>query len=51
MPLKQEPADQPGTFQPMHGLKLVKEDVVPQEQLLHFPAVEQPAAKGRNLEQ
>ena len=31
----------------MHGLKLViKEDVVPQEQLPHFPAIEKLAAKG-----
>ena len=31
----------------MHGLKLVvKEDVVPQEQMPHFPAVEKLAAKG-----
>ena len=37
----------PSTFQPMHGLKLViKEDVLPQEQLPHFPAIERLAAKG-----
>ena len=33
MPPKQEAAEDPNTFQPMHGLKLViKEDVLPQEQ-------------------
>ena len=47
MPPKQEPADRPTTFQPMHGLKLViKEDVLPQEQLPHFPAIERLAARG-----
>ena len=34
-------------FQPMHGLKLViKEDVMPQEQMPHFPALEKLAANG-----
>ena len=37
----------PRSFQPMHGLKLViKEDVMPQEQMPHFPALEKLAAKG-----
>ena len=32
VPPRQEPTAQPGTFQPMHGLKLViKEDVLPQD--------------------
>ena len=44
--LQQDPSDA-NSFQPMHGLKLVvKEDVVPQEQMPHFPAVEKLAAKG-----
>ena len=35
------------SFQPMHGLKLViKEDVMPQEQMPHFPALEKLAANG-----
>ena len=47
IPPKQDLGDQPSAFQPMHGLKLViKEDVVPQEQMPHFPAVEKLAAKG-----
>ena len=34
-------------FQPMHGLKLViKEDVMPQQQMPHFPALEKLAANG-----
>ena len=34
-------------FQPMHGLQLViKEDVMPQEQMPHFPALEKLAANG-----
>ena len=34
-------------FQPMHGLKLViKEDVMPQEQMPHFPALAKLAANG-----
>ena len=45
-PSQQDPSDA-SAFQPMHGLKLVvKEDVVPQEQMPHFPAVEKLAAKG-----
>ena len=37
----------PSSFQPMHGLKLViKEDVMPQEQMPHFPALEKLAANG-----
>ena len=45
-PSQQDPSDA-NAFQPMHGLKLViKEDVVPQEQMPHFPAVEKLAAKG-----
>ena len=37
----------PRAFQPMHGLKLViKEDVMPQEQMPHFPALEKLAANG-----
>ena len=37
----------PSSFQPMHGLKLViKEDVMPQEQMPHFPAIEKLAANG-----
>ena len=35
------------SFQPMHGLKLViKEDVMPQEQMPDFPALEKLAANG-----
>ena len=46
IPSQQDPSDA-NSFQPMHGLKLVvKEDVVPQEQMPHFPAVEKLAAKG-----
>ena len=44
----------PRALQPMHGLKLViKEDVMPQEQMPHFPALEKLAAisLSRNLEQ
>ena len=37
----------PRALQPMHGLKLViKEDVMPQEQMPHFPALEKLAANG-----
>ena len=37
----------PSSFQPMHGLKLViKEDVMPQAQMPHFPAIEKLAANG-----
>ena len=46
IPSQQDLGD-PSSFQPMHGLKLVvKEDVVPQEQMPHFPAVEKLAANG-----
>ena len=39
--------DDSSSFQPMHGLKLViKEDVMPQEQMPHFPALEKLAANG-----
>ena len=45
-PPKPELANCPDTFQPIHRLKLViKEDVTPQEQLPHFPAIEKLAAK------
>ena len=38
MPPKQEAVEDPNTFQPMHGLKLViKEDVLPQEQVASLP--------------
>ena len=47
VPPGQEPTAQTDVFQPMHGLKLViKEDVLPQEQLPKFPAVERLAEKG-----
>ena len=45
--LGQEPNNPEDVFQPMHGLKLViKEDVLPQEQLPQFSAVERLAETG-----
>ena len=47
VPSGHEPTGHQDVFQPMHGLKLViKEDVLPQEQLPQFPAVERLAEKG-----
>ena len=47
VPSGQEPNNPQDVFQPMHGLKLViKEDVLPQEQLPQFPAIERLAETG-----
>ena len=46
VPPGHEPTTQPGTFQPMYGLKLVIKEDLPQEQLPRFFAVERLAEKG-----